>query len=56
MAAGTFKTLNDQMQGDLKCVPTADLQSQALNALTSLMLAQAQECVWHKATVGKKKK
>ncbi|CAI4775490.1 CFS_G0051710.mRNA.1.CDS.1 [Saccharomyces cerevisiae] len=51
-AAGCFKHVLDH-QKNLETIPVVD--DATLNALTSLMLAQAQECFWFKAVQDKHK-
>ncbi|KAJ2964193.1 hypothetical protein NQZ79_g843 [Umbelopsis isabellina] len=50
-AAGAFKHLQDVVIPDIRTAPTKDMTTSALNTLVSLMLAQAQECVWQKAAI-----
>ncbi|CAO3682458.1 unnamed protein product [Umbelopsis vinacea] len=50
-AAGAFKHLQDVVIPEIRTAPTKDMTTSALNALISLMLAQAQECVWQKAAI-----
>ena len=50
LSAGVFKSLIE----DLSALPTSttpDLTSDFLNLLSTLMLAQAQECFWQKAVI-----
>ena len=57
-AAGCFKHLSDAVLPLIKPSPShkdpcsPDLSKPALEALTSLCLAQAQECFWQKAVLG----
>ncbi|EGP82953.1 unnamed protein product [Zymoseptoria tritici ST99CH_1A5] len=48
-AAGIFHHLNEKVIPDLKSTPPEDMDTPTLEALKSLMLAQAQECFWQKA-------
>lgn len=48
-AAGVFNHLNENVIPDLKSSPPEDMDPATLEALKSLMLAQAQECFWQKA-------
>ncbi|CAO3677492.1 unnamed protein product [Umbelopsis ramanniana] len=50
-AAGAFKHLQDVVIPEIRTAPTKDMTTSALNTLVSLMLAQAQECVWQKAAI-----
>ncbi|KAG0167349.1 pH-response regulator protein palA/rim20 [Apophysomyces sp. BC1015] len=50
-AAGCFKYVQTDILPDMRTVPPTDLSHESLNACISLMLAQAQECVWQKAVM-----
>ncbi|XP_065185382.1 programmed cell death 6-interacting protein-like [Sycon ciliatum] len=50
MAAALFQHLRDQVFAQLPKVPTPDLSGDTAIALSALMLAQGQECFFHKAT------
>ncbi|GAB6032031.1 hypothetical protein CHUAL_010402 [Chamberlinius hualienensis] len=49
-SCGIFTSLKNSVMSSVQQDPTTDLQPDALNALASLMLAQAQETFFHKAT------
>ena len=44
--------LKDMVFPELHQVPTPDLSIEMLNALSSVMLAQGQESIWHKTENG----
>lgn len=48
-AAGCFKYIDKEIISDFRGTPPDDISSTSLRALVSLMLAQAQECIWQKA-------
>lgn len=48
-AAGCFKYIDKEIISDFRGTPPLDISSTSLRALVSLMLAQAQECIWQKA-------
>ncbi|CAO3589057.1 unnamed protein product [Absidia cylindrospora] len=50
-AAGCFKYIAREIIPDLRSVPPGDLSIPTLQVLISLMLAQAQECMWQKAVM-----
>ena len=50
-AAGVIKYLKDEVIPELRSAPPEDMDQFSLEALESLMLAQAQECFWQKAVV-----
>ncbi|KAI5809570.1 putative pala protein [Peziza echinospora] len=50
-AAGVIKHLKDEVIPELRSAPPEDMDHFSLEALENLMLAQAQECFWHKAVV-----
>lgn len=52
-AAGIFTFLKDNVYPVLQTLPTPDLSVSCLTALNSIMLAQAQDCFYMKATAGK---
>lgn len=43
--------MQDVVIPEIRTAPTKDMTTSALNTLISLMLAQAQECVWQKAAI-----
>ena len=49
-AAGTFNTLKEHSSQHPEGVVSEDLSYEALSALTYIMLAQAQECVFTKVS------
>uniref|UniRef100_A0A7E4W7L0 BRO1 domain-containing protein n=1 Tax=Panagrellus redivivus TaxID=6233 RepID=A0A7E4W7L0_PANRE len=49
-AAGVFAHLKDTVLSLIQQEPTSDLMPETLAVLSALMLAQAQECVFHKAS------
>lgn len=49
-AAGAFNYLKDNILGMVSQEPTPDLMPDTLAALSAIMLAQAQECVYLKAS------
>lgn len=49
-AAGVFNYLKDNVLGMISQEPTPDLMPDTLAALCAIMLAQAQECVYLKAS------
>lgn len=51
-AAGVFSKLKDVVLGLVQQEPTPDLMPDTLSALSALMLAQAQETFFIKATKG----
>ncbi|KAI8342262.1 BRO1-like domain-containing protein [Chlamydoabsidia padenii] len=50
-AAGCFKYISREIIPDLRSTPPGDLAVPTLQVLISLMLAQAQECMWQKAVM-----
>ncbi|CAO3620742.1 unnamed protein product [Cunninghamella echinulata] len=50
-AAGCFKYIARELIPDLRSTPPSDLSIPILESLVSLMLAQAQECMWQKAVM-----
>ena len=53
-AAGIFNYLKDIVLSHIQNKePTPDISNDSLNALSSLMLAQAQDCIYRKAVKGK---
>jgi len=54
-AAGIFSYLKDELHGSLKCPVPPDMLPNSLDFLIKIMLAQAQECFWKKAVLGKMK-
>ncbi|KXJ05841.1 Programmed cell death 6-interacting protein, partial [Exaiptasia diaphana] len=54
-ASGSFQMLKDMVFPQLHQVPTPDLSLEMLNALSSVMLAQGQESIWHKTENDKMK-
>lgn len=53
MAAGIFGHLKDIVLSHVQQEPTPDLSPDTLNALSALMVAQAQEAIYRKAAAGK---
>lgn len=53
-SAGVFLKLRDSVLGLVQQEPTADLMPETLNALSALMIAQAQEAIYLKAAKGNK--
>ena len=51
-SAGIFSYLKDNVFPVLRMLPTPDLSVSCLTALTSIMLAQAQDCFYKKASSG----
>ena len=51
-AAGTYQRLREMVFAYLQTPPTPDMAADSTNALQSLMLAQAQECFFMKASRG----
>ena len=51
-AAGIFTYLKDNLFPVLQTLPTPDMSVGCLTALTSITLAQAQDCFYKKATAG----
>ena len=51
-AAGIFTYLKDNAFPVLQTLPTPDMSVSCLTALTSITLAQAQDCFYKKATTG----
>ena len=51
-ASGCFQMLKDSVFPQLHQVPTPDMAIEMLNALSSVMLAQGQEAIWHKTEKG----
>ncbi|KAI8803201.1 BRO1-like domain-containing protein [Cladochytrium replicatum] len=54
-SAGAFQGVLDMLAGDVRLPQTADLQTPTLSTLVNIMLAQAQECFWHRAILDKMK-
>lgn len=52
MAAGIYGHLKDIVLSHVQQEPTPDLSPDTLNALCSLMVAQAQEAIYRKAAAG----
>lgn len=52
MAAGIFGHLKDIVLSHVQQEPTPDLSPDTLNALSALMVAQAQEAIYRKAAAG----
>jgi programmed cell death 6-interacting protein len=52
MAAGIYGHLKDIVLSHVQQEPTPDLSPDTLNALSSLMVAQAQEAIYRKAAAG----
>ncbi|KAI9257288.1 BRO1-like domain-containing protein [Phascolomyces articulosus] len=50
-AAGCFKYIEKEILSDFRATPPDDLCADAMQALISLSLAQAQECIWQKAVM-----
>ncbi|KAF7728737.1 pH-response regulator protein palA/rim20 [Apophysomyces ossiformis] len=50
-AAGCFKYIQTDILPNMRAVPPTDLSHESLDTFISLMLAQAQECVWQKAVM-----
>lgn len=53
LAAGIFGHLKDIVLSHVQQEPTPDLSPDTLNALSALMVAQAQEAIYRKAAAGK---
>lgn len=51
-AAGIYSHLKDNVYPVLQTLPTPDLAVSSLVALNSIMLAQAQDCIYKKASSG----
>ena len=51
-SAGVYSYLKDQVYPVLQTVPTPDLSVSCLVALSAIMLAQAQDCIYKKASSG----
>ncbi|KAI5288166.1 pH-response regulator protein palA/rim20 [Ascosphaera aggregata] len=50
-AAGVVAHLRDDILPDLRTAPPEDMDNMTLNSLEELMLAQAQEGVWHRSVI-----
>ncbi|KAI0154389.1 pH-response regulator protein palA/RIM20 [Xylariaceae sp. FL1272] len=50
-AAGVLAYLKNDIIPDLRTTPPDDMDSHALESLIQLLLAQSQECFWHKAVM-----
>lgn len=48
-AAGTINYLKEHIMPELRSTPPEDMDTQTLESLEALMLAEAQECFWQKA-------
>ena len=55
VASGAFAQLRDKLVPTMQKVPTPDLSPEVLASLTTLMQAQAQECIYIKAVADKMK-
>lgn len=51
-ASGVLSYMRSNVVSGIQCDPTPDLQPDTLNALSQLMLAQAQDCFVRKAMNG----
>eukprot|EP00112_Aurelia_sp_Birch-Aquarium-sp1_P025588 Seg858.7 transcript_id=Seg858.7/GoldUCD/mRNA.D3Y31 product="Programmed cell death 6-interacting protein" protein_id=Seg858.7/GoldUCD/D3Y31 len=54
-AAGIYSHLKDTVYPQLQTLPTADLSVDCLSALSAIMVAQAQDCFYQKASADKMK-
>eukprot|EP01135_Chromosphaera_perkinsii_P006740 Nk52_evm1s569 gene=Nk52_evmTU1s569 len=54
-AAGVFSFLEEHIETYFDKVPTEDMSKKAFRTYTAICLAQAQECFWSKAKLGKMK-
>ena len=52
-AAGIYSHLKDTVYPQLQTLPTADMSVDCLGALSAIMVAQAQDCFYQKASAGK---
>ncbi len=50
-AAGVISYLKDEIIPDMRSTPPEDMDQMTLDCLQQLLLAQAQECYWHKAVI-----
>jgi len=55
VASGAFAQLRDKLVPTMQKIPTPDLSPEVLASLTTLMQAQAQECIYIKAVADKMK-
>ena len=54
-ASGIFSQLKDTVYPQLNTLPTPDLSVDSLGSLSAIMLAQAQDCFYLKASAGESK-
>lgn len=52
LASGAFGHIKDTVLSALNREPTADISPETVGTLSLIMLAQAQEVIFHKATAG----
>ena len=52
-SAGVLTHLKNEVIPELRTAPPEDMDEHTLDSLIKLQLAQAQECVWQKAVMGK---